>query len=72
MKSKELSVDLIDQGKDKKPFRKLKALYVPKSTVASIIVKWKKFGTIPRVGNGRSLELFLELDVWPNRITRQE
>ncbi|KAI3371323.1 hypothetical protein L3Q82_023940 [Scortum barcoo] len=47
MKSKELSVDLIDRiVKSGEGYRKLSAaLKVPMSTVASIIHKWKKFGT---------------------------
>ena len=48
MKSKELSVDLFDKivsrhksGQEYKTISK--ALGVPRSTVSSIIVKWKKF-----------------------------
>uniref|UniRef100_A0AAQ4RVN7 Transposase Tc1-like domain-containing protein n=1 Tax=Gasterosteus aculeatus aculeatus TaxID=481459 RepID=A0AAQ4RVN7_GASAC len=58
MKSKELSVDLRDRIVSRlrsgKGYRKISAaLKVPMSTVASIIRKWKKFGTtrtLPRVG----------------------
>jgi hypothetical protein len=31
------------------------ALKVPKNTVASIILKWKKFGTLPRAGRKAKL-----------------
>uniref|UniRef100_A0AAQ4PL24 Sleeping Beauty transposase HTH domain-containing protein n=1 Tax=Gasterosteus aculeatus aculeatus TaxID=481459 RepID=A0AAQ4PL24_GASAC len=58
MKSKELSVDLRDRivsrHRSGEGYRKISAaLKVPMSTVASIIWKWKKFGTtrtLPRVG----------------------
>uniref|UniRef100_A0AAQ4NT52 Transposase Tc1-like domain-containing protein n=1 Tax=Gasterosteus aculeatus aculeatus TaxID=481459 RepID=A0AAQ4NT52_GASAC len=58
MKSKELSVDLRDRivsrHRSGQGYRKISAaLKVPMSTVASIIWKWKKFGTtrtLPRVG----------------------
>ncbi|MPV02323.1 IS630 family transposase [Escherichia coli] len=58
MKSKELSVDLRDRivsrHRSGEGYRKISAaLKVPMSTVASIIRKWKKFGTtrtLPRVG----------------------
>jgi hypothetical protein len=58
MRSKELSVELRDrivsrhrsgEGYQKMPV----SLKVPKNTVASIILKWKKFGTtkiLPRAG----------------------
>ena len=50
MKSKELSVDRRDRivlrNKSREGYRKMyAALKVPLSTVASIIRKWKKFGT---------------------------
>uniref|UniRef100_A0AAR2JP33 Transposase Tc1-like domain-containing protein n=4 Tax=Pygocentrus nattereri TaxID=42514 RepID=A0AAR2JP33_PYGNA len=63
MKSKELSVDLRDKivsrHKSGEGYRKITAaLKVPMSTVASIIRKWKKFGTtrtLPRAGRPSKL-----------------
>uniref|UniRef100_A0AAQ4NUB9 Transposase Tc1-like domain-containing protein n=1 Tax=Gasterosteus aculeatus aculeatus TaxID=481459 RepID=A0AAQ4NUB9_GASAC len=63
MKSKELSVDLRDRivsrHRSGEGYRKISAaLKVPMSTVASIIRKWKKFGTtrtLPRVGHPAKL-----------------
>lgn len=63
MKSKELSVDLrdriISRHKSGEGYRKISAaLKVPMSTVASIIRKWKKFGTtitLPRAGRPSKL-----------------
>ena len=63
MKSKELSVDLRDRivlrNKSGEGYRKNSAaLKVPMSTVASIICKWKKFGTtrtLPRAGRPSKL-----------------
>ncbi|MCJ8735102.1 hypothetical protein PDJAM_G00242950 [Pangasius djambal] len=63
MKSKELSVDLRDRivsrHRSGEGYRKISAaLKVPMSTVASIICKWKKFGTtrtLPRVGRPAKL-----------------
>ena len=57
MKSKELSADLQDRivsrHRSREGYKKMSAaLKVPMSTVASIICKWKKFGTtrtLPRV-----------------------
>ena len=58
MRSKELSVEVRDRivlrHRSGEGYQKMSvALKVPKNTVASIILKWKKFGTIntiPRVG----------------------
>ncbi|XP_071322861.1 centrin-3-like [Trachinotus anak] len=63
IKSEELSVDLRDEivarHKSGQGYKTIsKALSVPRSTVASIIVKWKKFGTtktLPRVGRPAKL-----------------
>ena len=63
MKSKELSVDLRDRivlrNKSGEGYRKISAaLKVPMSTVASIILKWKKFRTtrtLPRAGRPSKL-----------------
>ena len=63
MKSKEWSVDLRDRivlrNKSGEGYRKISAaLKVPMSTVASIIRKWKKFGTtrtLPRAGRPSKL-----------------
>ena len=63
MKSKELSVDLRDRivsrHRSGEGYRKISAaLKVPMSTVASIIRKWKKFGTtrtLPRAGRPAKL-----------------
>uniref|UniRef100_A0A3B4YLX4 Centrin-3-like n=2 Tax=Seriola lalandi dorsalis TaxID=1841481 RepID=A0A3B4YLX4_SERLL len=63
IKSEELSVDLRDKivarHKSGQGYKTIsKALSVPRSTVASIIVKWKKFGTtrtLPRVGRPAKL-----------------
>ncbi|XP_061741548.1 uncharacterized protein LOC133541861 [Nerophis ophidion] len=63
MKSKELSVDLRDRivskHKSGEGYRRISAaLNVPMSTVASIIRKWKKFGTtvsLPRAGRPSKL-----------------
>ena len=62
MKSKELSVDLRDRivlrNKSGEGYRKISALKVPMSTVASIIRKWKKLGTtrtLPRAGRPSKL-----------------
>ena len=56
--SKELSIDLRDRilsrHRSEEGYQKMSsALKVPKNTVASIILKWKKFGTtktLPRAG----------------------
>ena len=46
MRSKELSVELRDRIVSRhRSGEGYQALKVPKSTVASIILKWKKFGT---------------------------
>uniref|UniRef100_A0A665W377 Uncharacterized protein n=1 Tax=Echeneis naucrates TaxID=173247 RepID=A0A665W377_ECHNA len=58
IKSEELSIDLRDEivarHKSGQGYKTIsKALSVPRSTVASIVVKWKKYGTtrtLPRVG----------------------
>ena len=58
MRSKELSVELRDRivsrHRSGERYRKISAaLTVPKNTVASIILKWKKIGTtktLPRAG----------------------
>lgn len=63
MRSEELSVDLRDdivaRHKSGHGYKTIsKALNVPRSTVASIVVKWKKFGTtrtLPRVGRPAKL-----------------
>ncbi len=63
MKSKELSVDLRDRivsrHRSGEGYRNISAaLKVPMSTVASIIRKWKKFGTtrtLPRAGHQAKL-----------------
>ena len=63
MKSKELSVDLRDRivwrHRSGEGYRKISAaLKVSMSTVASIICKWKKFGTtrtLPRAGHSAKL-----------------
>jgi hypothetical protein len=60
MRSKELSVKLRDRivsrHRSGEGYQKMSAaLKVPQNTVASVILKWKKFGTI-----------FLELVAWPN------
>ncbi|XP_051553964.1 uncharacterized protein LOC127440906 [Myxocyprinus asiaticus] len=63
MKTKELSVDLRDRivsrHRSGEGYRKISAaLKVPMSTVASIIRKWKKFGTtrtLPRAGRPAKL-----------------
>lgn len=63
MRSEELSIDLRDdivaRHKSGQGYKTIsKALNVPRSTVASIIVKWKKFGTtrtLPRVGRPAKL-----------------
>ena len=63
MKTKKLSVDLRDRivsrHKAGEGYRKISAaLKVPMSTVASIICKWKKFGTtrtLPRAGRPSKL-----------------
>lgn len=63
MKSKELSVDLRDRvvlrHKSGEGYRKISAaLRVPMSTVASIIRKWKKYGTTRTLpGAGRPYKL---------------
>ena len=76
MRSKELAVELRDsQGTDMgKATKKIaSALKVPKNTVASIIFKWKKFGTtkiLPRAGrlaklsNQRRRALVREVTLW--------
>ena len=59
MRSKELSVELRDRivsrHRSGEGYQKMSAaLKVPKNTVASIIPKWKKFGTtktLPRAGS---------------------
>ena len=59
MMSKELSVEILDRivssHRSGEVFQNISAaLKVPKNTVASIIVKWKKFGTTkthPRAGH---------------------
>ena len=58
MRSKELSVELQDRNVSRHRYgegyqKYSAALKVPKNTVASIILKWKKFGTtktLPRAG----------------------
>ncbi|XP_018550156.1 centrin-3 [Lates calcarifer] len=63
IKSKEHSADLRDKivarHKSGQGYKTIsKALNIPRSTVASIIVKWKKFGTtrtLPRVGRPQKL-----------------
>ena len=55
MKSKELSIDtIVVSDRSEQGYKTISnTLSVPRSTVASIIVKWKKFGmtrTLPRVG----------------------
>jgi transposase len=58
MRSKELSVDLRDRivlrQRSGEGYQNISAaLKIPKNTVASIILKWKKFGTTkthPRAG----------------------
>ena len=63
MRSKELAVELRDRivssHRSGEGYQKLSAaLKVPKNTVASIILKWKKFGTIntlPRAGRPAKL-----------------
>jgi transposase len=63
MRSKELSVELQDkivwQQRSWEEYQNFSAvLKVPKNTVASIILKWKKFGTtktLPRAGSPAKL-----------------
>ena len=63
MRSKELSVELRDRivsrHRSREGYQKMSAaLKVPKNTVASIILKWKKFGTtktFPRAGRSTKL-----------------
>ena len=63
MKTKELSVELRDRNVSRhrsgEGYQKMSAaLKVPKNTVASIILKWKKFGntkTLPRAGRPAKL-----------------
>ena len=63
MWSKELSVELRDRivsrHRSGEVYQKMyPALKVPKNTVASIILKWKKFGTtktLPRAGHPANL-----------------
>ena len=63
MRSKELSVELRDRivlrHKSGEGYQHISAaLKVPKNTVASIILKWKKFGTTKTLpGNGRPATL---------------
>jgi hypothetical protein len=46
MRSKEMSIELRDRIVSRQGSRKIfAALKVPKNTVGSIILKWKKFGT---------------------------
>uniref|UniRef100_A0AAZ3SDA0 Transposase Tc1-like domain-containing protein n=1 Tax=Oncorhynchus tshawytscha TaxID=74940 RepID=A0AAZ3SDA0_ONCTS len=59
MRLKELSVELRDRIVSGEGYQKMSAaLKVPKNTVASIILKWKKFGTtktLPRAGHAAKL-----------------
>jgi hypothetical protein len=62
MRSKEMSVELQDRIVSRhtsgEGYQKMSAaLKVPRNTVASIILKWKKFGstkTLPRVWHGQT------------------
>ena len=59
MRLKELSVELRDRLRSWEDYQKIAtALKVPKNTVASIILTWKKFGTtktLPRAGHPAKL-----------------
>ena len=63
MRLKELSIELRDRIVSRQRYREKDpkmsaALKIPKNTVASIILKWKKFGTkktLPRVGRPAKL-----------------
>ena len=63
LRSKELSIELRDRivsrHRSEEGYQKMSAaLKVPKNTVASIILKWKKFGTtktLPRAGHPAKL-----------------
>ena len=65
MRSKELPEELtnriVERHRSGQGYRRIfAALKVPKSTVASIILKWKKFGTtgtLPRAGRPAKLSL---------------
>ena len=67
MRSKELSVELRDRivsrHRSGEGYQNISAaLKVPKNTVSSIILKWKKFGitkTLPRAGHPAKLDLRL-------------